>query len=116
MQRVTLIGNIGQDAQVKTLDSGAKAIQFSVAVSEKYGEKESTTWYRCTQWKTPQQPTSLANYLKKGVKVFIEGKPSINSYKSKNGEFNASIEVRIDRIELLTKSEGKEESFEDVPF
>lgn len=116
MQRLTIIGNIGQDAQIKTLDSGAKAIQFSVAVSEKYGEKESTTWYRCTQWKTPQQATTIAEYLKKGVKVFIEGKPSINAYKNKNGEHSASIELRIDRIELLSKSEQKSESFEDIPF
>lgn len=106
MNRYQAIGNLGRDAEARTLDSGSTAISFTVAVTEKYTDKsgqkvENTTWINCTLWRTAQQSTAIANYLKKGQKVLVEGKPSVRSYEKNDGTFGASLELRVDNIELL---------------
>lgn len=124
MNRISFIGNLGQDASVNQLESGARAIKFSVAVTEKYGDKENTTWINCTMWKTPAQEIKIANYLKKGVKVYVEGKPSASAYKNKQGEIVASLECRIDRLEFVSQisndaeKQGKKSihANDDMPF
>lgn len=109
MLRIQLIGNLGQDATVRVIDSGASAISFSVAITEKFTQqngdvKETTYWVNCTLWKTKQQSVAIADYLKKGTKVFIEGKPSTKHYVSRDGETKTSLEVRVERVELLSQS------------
>lgn len=106
MNRYQAIGNLGRDAEARTLDSGSTAISFTVAVTEKYTDKsgqkvENTTWINCTLWRTAQQSTAIANYLKKGQKVLVEGKPSVRSYEKNDGTHGASLELRVDNIELL---------------
>lgn len=106
MLKTIITGNLGRDAEVRTLDSGSSAISFTVAVSEKYTDKagnkvENTTWINCTLWRTSQQPTTIANYLKKGQKVLVEGKPSVRSYEKNDGTHGASFELRVENIELL---------------
>ena len=112
LNRFTFIGNLGQDAQVRTLDSGTSAISFSVAVTEKYKDKqgnaqEITTWVSCTRWVPQGGSTALANYLLKGQKVYVEGKPSARSYVAQDGTAAAVLNVRVDKIELLGGSQGQ---------
>lgn len=111
MLRVQLIGNLGQDASVRVIDSGATAISFSVAVTEKFtqqnGEvKETTYWTNCTLWKTKQQSTAVADYLKKGTKVYVEGRPSTKHYTSRDGEVKTSLEVRVEKLDLLSVAQS----------
>lgn len=101
MIKLSLIGNIGGDATVRTLDNGSTAISFSVAVTEKRKDQEITTWAACTIWKYNDQPTTIAQYLKKGQKVYVEGKPSVRTYVTKEAQTGASLEVRVDFVELL---------------
>lgn len=106
LNRFTFIGNLGQDAQVRTLDSGATAISFSVAITEKYRDKqgntqELTTWVNCTRWVQQGGSTALAQYLRKGQKVYVEGRPTARGYVANDGQAAASLEVRVEKIELL---------------
>lgn len=106
MNRFQFIGNLGRDAELRSLDSGAQTISFPVAITEKWkdrnGEvKEQTTWASCTMWKQAGQSTAILTYLKKGQKVLIEGKPSARAYTNKDGQVMASLEVRVDNLELI---------------
>ncbi len=110
MLKTFLTGNIGRDAELRTLDSGTTAISFNVAVTEKYKDRsgqqvENTTWVNCTKWVQPGGSTKIADYLKKGTKVLVEGKPSARAYTANTGEAKASLELRVDNIELLGGSQ-----------
>lgn len=104
-----LIGNIGRDATFQTLSNGKKVINFSVAVTESYKNKEgqkveNTTWYSCAQFYDKE--TSLHNYLLKGTKVFVEGvlKPTI--YFDGNGKplIDNKLAIMSNGIRLLSSA------------
>lgn len=108
-------GNLGGDAETKTLDSGNSVISFSVAVSESYkdksGEKkDKTTWVRCTKWVSPNGSTKIADYLKKGQTVIIEGKPSTRAYLDKSGDAKATLEVNVSELTLVGRNESSGQS------
>lgn len=106
MNRTQIIGNLGQDAEVKAFEGGQSAISFSVAVTEKWNDasgvkQERTDWFRCTLWRKPEQ-TSIANYLKKGTKVLVEGKVSARAWvNATTSELNSALEIRVANVELL---------------
>lgn len=102
MLKMQVIGSLGQDANVKDVN-GKKVINFSVAHSENYvdsnGQKQSkTTWVECAKW---GEKVGVAEYLKKGTKVFVEGTPSIKSYQKQDGTTASSLALQVIAIELL---------------
>lgn len=107
MNRTTVIGNLGADAEVRHLESGQSAITFSVGTTERWTDKqgnkqERTDWTRCTIWK-PADKTAIAQYLKKGTKVLVEGKATARGWiHQTTGEVNAQIELTVSNIELLS--------------
>jgi len=102
MNKIIIIGNIGQDAQVRqAAANGNTPISFSVAVSEKRGQEEHTEWFSCTKWVQSGGSTAIANYLKRGTKVAVEGKVSTRAYTDRDGQTRASLEVNVQNIELL---------------
>lgn len=104
MKRLSVIGNITQDAEVK--DAGArKAINFSIAHNEKYknqqGEKaEKTTYFNCVIWR--EENVKVAEFLTKGTKVLIEGNPEVEVYKDKNGDYKGGIKIIVSEVEFLS--------------
>lgn len=131
MQRTTIIGRIGGDATINELKT-TSVINFNVAVSEKYNNKdgeavETTTWYRCAKW---GQSTKVADYLKKGTQVYLEGTCSAQSYLNKEGEAVGALCLNVQKLELLgggnggstpvaatsTKSVDTAPQTEDLPF
>jgi single-strand DNA-binding protein len=106
MNRTSIIGNLGQDAQVRALDNGMSAIGFSVGVSERWTDaqgvkQERTDWFNCTLWRKSDK-TAIAGYLKKGTKVLVEGKASARAYVNNAGDTVANLEIRVDNVELLS--------------
>ena len=101
---VQLIGNLGMDPEVKTLESGKTVARLSLATSERYkdqkGEKvENTTWHTLVAWgKTAE---IAEKFLKKGSEVAIEGKLSNRSYETKEGEKKYISEVVVNEILML---------------
>ena len=104
--RVQLIGNAGNDPEIKTLENGKKLAHLTIATNDRYtnekGEKiEQTEWHRVTAWgKTAE---IIEKYVVKGKEVAIDGKLTHRSYDDKNGEKKYVTEVVVNEILLLNK-------------
>jgi single-strand DNA-binding protein len=113
MIKLQIIGNVGRNAEIKEVN-GRKAISFTLASNKIYTDKEGVkqskiTWVSCTAWKEASQSTEVAKYITKGSKIFVEGYPEINMYKDKDGKMNASLNLQVDQIELITTVEAETE-------
>lgn len=103
MQKIQIIGRIGKDAEVKDLGN-SQVINFSVAVSEKYTNKQTgeittnTTWFECAKW---GNNTSIAQYIKKGGQIFIEGKINNRAWVDQSGTPQVTNGINVFEIELL---------------
>lgn len=104
--RVQLIGNVGQDPEIKTLENGRKLAHLNIATNEVYkndkGERiEQTEWHRVTAWgKTAE---IIEKFVVKGKEVAVDGKLTHRSYDDKNGEKRFITEVVVNEILLLSK-------------
>ena len=96
--KVFLNGNVGNDPEVHTFEDGSKAVQFSLATSEQWkdknGEKkEATEWHKCVAYKG--LAGIIEEYVKKGDKIDIEGKLKTRSYgEDDNKKYITEIIVR----------------------
>ncbi|WP_318641586.1 single-stranded DNA-binding protein [Flavobacterium ardleyense] len=104
--RVQLIGHVGNDPEIKTLEGGRKLANITLATNDYYtnakGERvEQTEWHRLTAW----GPTAeiIEQFVKKGKEIAIEGKLSHRSYDDKNGEKRFVTDVIINELVLLGK-------------
>ena len=91
--KVILIGHLGNDPEVKDLESGTKVANFSLATNDYYkdpqGERvENTQWHYLVAWNKTAE--ILEKYVKKGQEVAIEGKLTNRSYDDKEGNKNVS--------------------------
>ena len=104
--RVQLIGRVGQDPEVKTLEGDKKLATITIATNDVYykenGDKvEQTEWHRVTAWgKTAE---IIEKYVTKGREIGIEGKLTHRSYDDKNGEKRYVTEIVANEVLLLGK-------------
>jgi single-strand DNA-binding protein len=104
--RVQLIGNLGQDPEIKTLETGKKVAKFTIATREEFknaeGQKVSeSTWHNIVAWNGLADIAS--KYLKKGNEVAVEGKLVYRSYEDKNGVTKYVTEIVLNDLALLRK-------------
>ena len=103
---VQLVGNVGQDPEIKNLEGGKKVANFSIATNESYknekGEKvDQTEWHRVSAWgKTAE---IIEKYVSKGKEIAIEGKLTHRSYDDKDGVKRYITEVLANEVLLLGK-------------
>lgn len=107
LNKVMLIGNLGKDPEVKTLDNGAKIATFPLATSENYKDKEGnrqtrTEWHNLVLWRGLADIAE--NYLHKGSQVFVEGRLSTRKWEDKEGHTRYTTEVIGDNLVLLNKN------------
>lgn len=104
--RVQLIGNLGQDPEIVTLESGSKLAKFTLATNDSYknakGEKvEDTQWHNIVAWgKTAE---IVESYLTKGKQVAVEGKLIHRTYETKEGEKKYFTEIKCNELLMLGK-------------
>ncbi|MES2544535.1 MAG: single-stranded DNA-binding protein [Bacteroidota bacterium] len=104
--KVQLIGNVGNDPEIKNFEGGKKLANITLATNESYrnekGDKvEETQWHRLTAWgKTAE---IIEKYVTKGKEIAIEGKLTHRSYDDKNGEKRYVTEVVINELVMLGK-------------
>ena len=96
MNRVTLIGNLGKDPEQRTLDNGSNRVNFSIATSEKYQDKEgnwqeTTEWHDIVLWRN--QADNAVKYLKKGSTIFLEGKLTHRTWQDAENKTRKTTEV-----------------------
>ena len=104
--RVQLIGNVGNEPQIKTLEGGRKVANLTIATNEKHkndrGEQvEKTEWHPIVAWgKTAE---IIEKFVTKGKHIGVEGKLTHRSYDDKNGEKRYITEIVVNEIMLLGK-------------
>lgn len=108
LNKALLIGRLGKDPELKYTSNGTAKLAFSLATSEYYkdqaGEKvEKTTWHNIVMW--GQRAETMANYLKKGKLVFVEGKIDNRSYDKDDGTKGYANEVVALNLQILDKKE-----------
>ncbi len=105
MFRISLSGALGADAEVREVGN-RKAINFSVAVNKFYknsdGSKvEKTEWIKATAWRSSEN-VKVAEFLKKGKKVMIEGEPGVDAFVGKDGQAVGHLTVNVSEIDFLS--------------
>ena len=104
VNRVILVGHLGADPESRYLPSGAAVVNFTVATSEKWTDKESgekkekTEWSRCSAF--GKLAEIIVEYCKKGSFVYLEGKLATRQYE-KDGQKHYTTEIRVDRLQML---------------
>jgi single-strand DNA-binding protein len=116
--KVTIIGNLGRDPEMKYTASGIPVVDLSVATNRKWKNKdgspaEETIWFRCTAWR--EMAETINQYLHKGSKVFVEGRLNPDpvtggprTYTKKDGTPGAQYEVTVETIKFLDGRAGGE--------
>ena len=120
VNKVILMGNLGKDPEVRTLENGVKKVSFPLATSEVFKDKETgdkrtdTEWHNIVIWR------GLADiaerYLRKGQQIYLEGKIKTRQYKDKEGNTRYITEIIADNFVMTgvrqdnQKSAGQNES------
>ena len=103
---VQLIGNLGNDPEVKEVANGTKMVRLSLATTENYhkanGEKASDTqWHNLVIW--GKLADVAEKYLKKGKQIAVEGKLETNTYDDKDGQRKYFTQVRVNDLVMFGK-------------
>ena len=109
MIKIQAIGHLGKDATMNNVN-GKTVINFTVAHSHSHtdqqGEKKTfTTWVNCSWW---IERTKVLEYLKKGTQVYVEGIPSLDTYRNNEGITLPQLRLRVDSLQLLSSGANKE--------
>jgi single-strand DNA-binding protein len=121
LNKVMLIGNLGSDPEVRTVGSGARVANFSIATSRQWTGRdgtpqEKTEWHRIVAWDNERGP-KLADvaerFLRKGERVYVEGEIEYRSYEDKDGVTKYITEIRARELILIgSRGEGGGGDFE----
>ena len=111
VNKVILIGNLGKDPEVRRLENGAVVASFPIATSESYtdkntGEKrEVTDWHNIVAWRGLAE--IIEKYVRKGTKVYVEGKLKSRSYQDKDGVMKYITEVLCEDMTILSRPDDR---------
>jgi single-strand DNA-binding protein len=112
LNKCQFIGNLGADPESRYMPSGDALSSFSVGVTETYKDKQTgekkeiTEWIRCSVWGRLAEVCN--EYLKKGAKVYIEGKFKTRSYE-KDGQTRYAVEIKVENMLMLGGGQRGEE-------
>ena len=106
MNRLTIIGNLTNDPELRTTQAGDSVCTFTVAVNrpKKNGQDNGADFFRVTAWRALGE--NCKKYLLKGKKVAVVGPVSVHTYQANNGETKASLEVTATDVEFLSANPG----------
>ena len=110
VNKVILIGNLGKDPEVRHLENGTAVASFPIATTEVYtdrstGEKKATTdWHDIVLWRGLAEVAE--KYLRKGAKIYVEGKIKKRSWQDKEGNTRYTVEIFGDNLTILSKAEA----------
>ena len=119
VNKVIIIGHLGNDPEVRALEGGVQLARISVATTETYTDKNSgdrisnTEWHRVVMWR------GLAGvaekYLRKGSLVYIEGKLKTRSYEDENKVKHYTTEIVADNMTMLGSRNDRAENATPAP-
>ena len=105
--KMTLIGNVGSDPEMRYTPNGNPVTSFSVATNRRYttaeGEqREETEWFRVSAWNRLGETCN--QYVVKGMKVFVEGRFSSREWTDQEGQKRTSLEINCNEIQFLSRN------------
>jgi single-strand DNA-binding protein len=110
INKAIIVGQLGNDPDVKHLPSGDAVVNISVATSEKWKDKTSGEYKEVTEWHRVVMFRKLADiaaqYLTKGAKVYLEGKIKTRKWKDKEGNERYSTEIEAYEMQMLDGKQG----------
>ncbi len=110
LNRVTLLGNLGQDPEIKTTSTGLMIANLRIATTENYKDKVSGEWKEITEWHRVTLWDNLAkiayDYLRKGNKVYIEGKLKYGSYDDNTGRKIYTTDIYATTLIMLSPKDS----------
>lgn len=117
VNKVILIGNLGRDPEIRTLENGAKVASFSIATTETFKDKdgnrkEQTEWHNIVMWRGLADVAE--KYLKKGTQLYIEGKLRTRNWEDKDGHKRYTTEVIGDTFTILSRKDDNNNSQHEV--
>lgn len=113
LNRIQIIGNLGRDPEMRFTPAGTAVTQFSVAVTHRkrrQGTEEwedETTWFRVVCWdRYAEMVDGMASrgHLKKGTKVYVEGRLQVRNYTAQDGNERTAVEITASDIRILSRS------------
>jgi single-strand DNA-binding protein len=110
VNKVIIVGRLGQDPEVKTIQGGQTVARLSVATSESWMDKngqkqERTEWHRVNIWGKPAE--NAGKYLAKGRQVYVEGKLQTRSWED-NGVKKYATDIVANNIQYLGSGDGQQ--------
>ncbi len=118
LNKVTLIGNLGKDPEIRYLEENTARVNFTLATSESYKDKngnkiEHTEWHNIVLWRGLAE--SAEKLLKKGTQIYLEGKIQYRQWTDKQGVQKNITEIVGDSYLILHKKEANSSSPNNLP-
>lgn len=124
LNKAVLIGNVGSDPEIRTVGTGTRVAQFSLATSRNWtdqagAKQEKTEWHRCVVWNSARG-SGLADvvekYVKKGEKIYVEGEIEYRQWQDKDGQTRYTTEIKVKELMLLGgRGSGSGDDMESAP-
>ena len=109
LNKIMLIGNLGADPEVRSTSNGSRVATLSLATSRQWttqaGEKqEKTEWHRCVVWNAKGSGLAdvVEKYLKKGDRVYVEGRIEYRTWQDKEGQKRYTTEINVRDLVMLS--------------
>ncbi len=102
--RITLVGNLTRDPEIRYVGSGAAVTKFTLAVNRRSKQQEETDYIDCVAW--DKLAETCNTYLKKGMSCLVDGRLSIRSYDDKDGNKRKATEVVVNTMQMLDRAGG----------
>ncbi len=122
LNKVTLIGNLGSDPEVRSTTGGNRVATFSLATSRSWssaaGERqEKTEWHRCVVWnsKSSQLADIVEKYVHKGDKLYVEGRIEYRQWQDKEGQTRYTTEINVRELIMLSSPRGGDSDGTQAP-
>jgi len=113
LNKVTLIGNLGSDPEVRSTTGGNRVATFSLATSRAWNDasgtkQEKTEWHRCVAWNSKGSTLAdiVERYVKKGDKLYVEGRIEYRQWQDKDGQTKYSTEINVRELIMLGSGRG----------
>lgn len=114
VNKVIIVGNLGNDPEVRTMPNGNAVANISVATSESWTDKntnerkEITEWHRIVFYR--RQAEVVGEYLRKGSKVYVEGRLRTRKWQDQNGQDRYTTEIQGDVLQMLdSRNDGQQQ-------
>lgn len=118
LNKVMLIGYLGKDPEVRYTNTGTAVCNFTIATTERWHDpsgqrKEATEWHKITVW--GKLADICGQYLRKGSKVYIEGKLQTRKWQDQNGQDRSTTEISAREMTMLDGKPQEQRGYNEAP-